>query len=84
VWYRYSQEELITGTPIIPVTEAPEQEAQVNQYTGLMPPIHDNCHCYIETLPGGRKIWQFGDKCCDQCKNLALQFNKTQFYSFGI
>lgn len=44
----------------------------------LLPPIHDNCRCHIDTLPGGRKIWQFANNCCQQCKDLAFVFNKNQ------
>lgn len=44
----------------------------------LMPPIHDNCRCHIDTLPGGRKIWQFSNNCCQQCKDLAFIFNRNQ------
>lgn len=49
-----------------------------------LPPIHENCRCYIETMPGGRQIWQFADNCCDVCKALANTFNRTQFMAFGI
>lgn len=44
----------------------------------LLPPIHENCRCYIETMPAGNKIWQFSDNCCDQCRTLAVEFNKNQ------
>jgi hypothetical protein len=29
-------------------------------------------------MPAGNQIWQFSDKCCDQCKALAIDFNKKQ------
>ena len=44
----------------------------------ILPPVHDRCHCYIQTMPAGNQIWQFSDKCCDQCKALAIDFNKKQ------
>lgn len=49
-----------------------------------MPPIHENCRCYIETMPGGRKIWQFSENCCEECRVLAREFNRKQFELFGI
>ena len=51
---------------------------KVSQNNALIPPIHDNCRCYIDTLPGGRKIWQFSDNCCQQCRDLAFIFNRNQ------
>jgi len=65
-----------------PVQESPQQ--QQAQPVQKLPPIHDNCRCYIETMPGGRQIWQFADNCCDYCRALANEFNHTQFMSFGI
>jgi len=29
-------------------------------------------------MPAGNKIWQFSDNCCDQCRALAVEFNKNQ------
>ncbi len=51
---------------------------KISQNNALIPPIHDNCRCYIDTLPGGRKIWQFSDNCCQKCKDLAFIFNRNQ------
>ena len=53
-------------------------------YAGPLPPIHDNCRCRIETMPGGRQIWQYDDDCCEECLILANEFNKVQFMKFGI
>jgi len=44
----------------------------------ILPPVHAGCHCYIETMPAGNKIWQFSNRCCERCKALALDFNKKQ------
>ena len=44
----------------------------------ILPPVHDRCHCYIETMPAGNKIWQFSDRCCEQCKALGKAFNDHQ------
>lgn len=43
-----------------------------------LPPIHQFCHCYIKEYPGGKKVWQFGENCCEECKGLALDFNTKQ------
>ena len=43
-----------------------------------LPPVHDGCRCKIETMPAGNQIWQFSNNCCQYCKNLALEFNRSQ------
>jgi hypothetical protein len=44
----------------------------------ILPPVHEGCHCYIETLPSGNTIWQFSGNTCDTCKTLAREYNSRQ------
>ena len=44
----------------------------------ILPPVHEGCHCYIETLPSGNTIWQFSGNTCDTCKALAREYNSRQ------
>ena len=44
----------------------------------ILPPVHDRCHCYIEVMPAGNKIWQTTNEACNRCRSLALEFNKNQ------
>ena len=97
MWYRYSQNQEFPEEPLIPnevpdppelnipeIQEPPKLEPQKPQMKFPLPPLHENCHCYIETKPGGRQIWQFGDNCCEKCEALAIEFNRHQFERFGI
>ena len=100
MWYRFSQipdivldqdgdldtPNLVPEEPEeIPQPEQPQQPQPLKPLpTQSVPPLHDNCHCKIETMPGGRQIWQFSEKCCNLCKQQAHKFNSTQFMSFGI
>jgi len=51
-----------------------------------LPPLHDRCHCVIETLPilstpgvkDGKRVWQKSDNCCPKCYETALGFNKAE------
>lgn len=51
-----------------------------------LPPLHDNCHCYIETMPilsetnvnDGRRIWQKAENCCPVCEISARSFNQAE------
>lgn len=51
-----------------------------------LPPLHDNCHCYIETMPilsetnvnDGRRIWQKAENCCPVCEISARAFNQAE------
>lgn len=59
-----------------------------NDPTAMMklPPLHDNCHCYIETMPilsetnvnDGRRIWQKAENCCPVCEISARAFNQAE------
>ncbi len=48
-----------------------------------LPPLHNNCHCVIETLPilsapniqDGRRIWRRSENCCPVCERSAIAFN---------
>ena len=62
----------------------PAQPEEPSTREMSLPPIHENCRCYIERMPGGRKIWQFSNNCCDECRALANEFNHTQFMAFGV
>ena len=48
------------------------------------PPLHDRCHCKIKTMPGGRKIWEFSENACQQCRQIGEAFNAYQASIFGI
>lgn len=51
-----------------------------------LPPLHDRCHCVIETLPilsmpgvkDGKRVWQKSDNCCPKCHETALGFNEAE------
>lgn len=51
-----------------------------------LPPLHDRCHCVIETLPilsipgvrDGKRVWQKSDNCCPKCHETALKFNEAE------
>lgn len=59
---------------------APEQ--QIPNFP--MPGQHEHCHCSIKTMPGGRRIWDFSENACDECKNNAQIFNGLQAKEYGI
>lgn len=67
-----------TQPPLVPIPAPP-----ILGYTGKLPPIHDHCHCKIETF-GDRKTWQFQDKCCEECRQLAAAFNQQQSKQFDL
>lgn len=67
-----------------PIEDQTNEEEDFFDDTRQVPPIHENCRCYIETMPGGRKIWQFSENCCEECEFLAREFNRKQFELFGI
>lgn len=48
------------------------------------PPVHDNCHCSIKTMPGGRRIWEFSHNACTMCRQMGEAFNAQQASIFGI
>lgn len=51
-----------------------------------LPPLHSNCHCYVETLPilsqlnakDGRRVWQKAENCCPVCEQSARAFNQAE------
>ena len=60
-----------------------------------LPPLHSNCHCYIETLPilsqtgaqDGRRVWKKAENCCPVCEMSAKAFNDAELQrlsNFGI
>jgi len=70
------------GKPDIPnqIELTPEEQNII----ALQPPLHDRCHCSIETLPGGRQIWKTHGGSCVDCQNLSQQFNSIQSKLYGI
>jgi len=73
VWYKFSQ-----------IVDDQNQPQKNPSDIGSVPPVHDGCHCQIETLPGGRKIWKFTNHCCGLCRSLGENFNRNQSKIFGI
>ena len=51
-----------------------------------LPPLHDRCHCVIETLPilsapgikDGKRVWKKSDNCCSKCYETSLKFNEAE------
>ena len=51
-----------------------------------LPPLHNNCHCVIETLPilsipgarDGRRVWNRSENCCPVCEKSAIAFNTAE------
>jgi hypothetical protein len=68
------------GVPI--GAELPPLQAAEN--TIPEPPVHDNCHCSIKTMPGGRRIWEFSNNACNLCRQMGEAFNAQQASIFGI
>jgi hypothetical protein len=62
-----------------PIPLEPEDE----KVLGMQPPLHDRCHCTIESLPGGRKIWHVNDTACEQCQMVGRRFNELQSAAYG-
>jgi len=48
-----------------------------------MPPLHDNCHCEVVTMPGGRQIWKANEGACNDCLAIRDAFNAAQAAQFG-
>ncbi len=86
----------IPQPPSAPVTpEVPNQPQQIPVGTELPPlmaaeaslpepPVHDNCHCSVKTMPGGRRIWEFSNNACPLCRQMGEAFNAQQAAIFGI
>ena len=51
------------------------KQNQPTQTNMPSPPIHENCHCEIVTMPGGNQIWRAGNKPCVDCANARDIFN---------
>ena len=59
-----------------------------NDPTALLqlPPLHNNCHCVVETLPflsqpgmnDGRRVWKKSENCCEKCEMSAIEFNNAE------
>ncbi len=63
----------------------PKQDPTANWPASWLPPtVHDNCRCVIRTMPGGRKIWEKSDTCCEVCANKARIFNIIQNKLYGV
>lgn len=51
-----------------------------------LPPLHNRCHCVIETFPilsvpgvkDGKRVWQKSDNCCEKCRETAIKFNEAE------
>ena len=51
-----------------------------------LPPLHDRCHCRIETFPilsipgvrDGKRVWQKSENCCPKCFETAVKFNEAE------
>lgn len=51
-----------------------------------LPPLHNRCHCVIETLPilsapgvkDGKRVWKKSDNCCPKCHETAIRFNEAE------
>ncbi len=51
-----------------------------------LPPLHDNCHCEVITLPvlsapgvrDGRRVWKRSENCCEKCEASAIEFNRAE------
>ena len=100
MWYRKGQALNIVGPlqPMpqpMPAPQAPVESPDLNenndnpvvmpQPEGLIyPPVHDRCHCRIQTLPGGRSIWEASNNACADCLRARDEFNAAQHAVFGI
>jgi hypothetical protein len=82
MWYRRTSQLNIPPTgeleqQLIPITQNPTIP-QPRTYQGALPPLHDNCHCYIETmLDGVTQIWQTTENACQQCQQAQLNYNNS-------
>lgn len=51
-----------------------------------LPPLHNRCHCIIETMPilsvpgikDGKRVWQKSENCCPKCNETAIRFNEAE------
>lgn len=76
MWYRKAQtnipldQDIGTSSPIIPPTNQ-------SIWQGLLPPLHERCHCTLETLPNGNQIWRTYDNACAVCQQKRDDFNNN-------
>lgn len=63
------------------------EQITVDPTVGIkLPPLHNNCHCVIETLPilsipgvrDGRRVWRRSENCCPVCERSAIAFNEAE------
>lgn len=62
-----------------------ELEPQLDQSNQPVPdpPVHEFCHCKVETMPGGRRIWRANEGACNDCLRARDTFNHWQASIFG-
>lgn len=84
MWYRNSQALNIVGpvapTPgleqSVPLTTEPIAPPNTPQQPLPIPPLHERCHCKIETMLDGSQIWKTWEKACPICQQARDTFNK--------
>lgn len=63
------------------------EQITVDPTVGIkLPPLHNNCHCVIETLPilsipgvrDGRRVWRRSENCCPVCERSSIAFNEAE------
>jgi hypothetical protein len=83
-----NEEAVITTEPpagvqneVVPPKNDPTTQWPSNWIAGT---VHDRCRCVIKTMPGGRKIWEKSNVCCDECEYKARIFNLIQNKLYGV
>ncbi len=95
MWYRLAQALNIVG-PAAPINP-PEMAGQVADGSTLespsatpsppayQPPLHEKCHCQIDSLLDGSYRWRCNnDNPCPQCAMARDMVNSVQPAAFGI
>lgn len=73
-------DEIPAAPEAVPPPAPVPQPPQAPVWTGPVPPIHDRCHCSIETLPGGNRVWKTnGEHACPLCMQLRDAFNRLSY-----
>jgi len=51
----------------------------------IVPPVHEFCHCEIQTLPSGQQIWKLGngENHCRQCVEYMQIFNSLNEQAYN-
>ena len=51
----------------------------------IVPPVHEFCHCEIQTLPSGQQIWKLGngENHCIQCVENMKIFNSLNEQAYN-